>query len=252
MRVAFAGKGGSGKSTTVGTVARLLARTGDRTVVLDSDVMPGLAAAMGIAGVDDPVTADVVEELEDGDGNRTYRFRDGITAEDAVERHAQRGPDDVRLVQLGKLRTQGAWTLGASHHAFRLIARQLPREGWNVLGDMPAGTRQPFFGWGDFADVMVVVVEPTVKSFMTARRLRRLAGTDAARDLVAIANKVAGEADVHRVEDETGLRVIGAVPEDPAVVESDRAGVALVDHAPDSGAVAAISSIVDAMREWES
>lgn len=250
MRVAFAGKGGSGKSTTVGTLARVLARTGDRTVVLDSDVMPGLAAALGIDGVDDPVPADAVEELDD-DGERTYRFRDGLTAERAVEQYAQRGPDDVRLVQLGKLHTEGVWTLGNSHQAFRLIARELPRDGWHVLGDLPGGTRQPFFGWGGFADVMVVVVEPTVKSFMTARRLRRLAGTDAARDLVVVANKVTGRDDVELIEAETGLRVIGAVPDDPAVAAADRAGVALVDHAPDSVAVAAISSIALAIREWE-
>ena len=43
MRVAFVGKGGSGKSTIAGTIARLLARDGDNVLALDVDTLPGLA-----------------------------------------------------------------------------------------------------------------------------------------------------------------------------------------------------------------
>lgn len=251
MRVAFVGKGGSGKSTTVGTMARLLARSDQRTLVLDSDVMPGLAGALGIEATDAPIPEDAVEPVEE-EGGRSFRLREGLTAEDAVEQYALRGPDGVCLLQLGKLRTEGAWTLGTSHHAFRQIARELPRDGWHLLGDLPGGTRQPFFGWGSFADTMVVVVEPTVKSFMTARRLRRLAGAEGAPQLVAIANKVESSHDVQLIRDETGLEVIGSVPRDLAVVEADVAGVALVDHAPDSEAVMAITSVLETMREMSS
>lgn len=247
MRVAFAGKGGSGKSTTVGTLARLLARSDERTLVLDSDVMPGLAGAMGIEATDAPIPAEALEEYEADDGRTRHRLRSGLTAEAAVDAYALRGPDDVRLLQLGKLRTEGAWTLNASNQAFRQIARELPRDGWHLLGDLPGGTRQPFFGWAGFADAMVVVVEPTVKSFMTARRLGRLAEAVDSPRLVAIANKVRGDDDVQLIRDETGLEVIGAVPADDAVGQADRAGVALVDHAPDSEAVAAISSLVAAI-----
>ncbi|MDP8932341.1 MAG: AAA family ATPase, partial [Actinomycetota bacterium] len=42
MRVAFVGKGGSGKSALAGTLARALARRGESVLVLDSDPMPGL------------------------------------------------------------------------------------------------------------------------------------------------------------------------------------------------------------------
>lgn len=247
MRVVFAGKGGSGKTTIVGTFARVLAATGDRTLVLDSDVMPGLAAAMGMDVDDAPIPDEAVVSGEEG-GPR-FRLRDGLGAEQAVADYAHAGPDGVMLLQMGKLRSEGIWTLAAAQHAYRQIIRDLPPEGWHMVGDLPGGTRQPFFGWGGFADRMLVVVEPTVKSFMTARRLRRLADRPDAPTMVAVANKVESPEDVERVAAETGLDVVLTIPHDPAVRVADRAGAALLDVAPDSPAVAAITSLVTSMRE---
>lgn len=248
MRVAFAGKGGSGKTTTVGTFARVLARSGEPTLVLDSDVMPGLATALGMplddAGI--PDEAVVPRDEETGPG---FRLRDGLTAQQALADHARTGPDGVVLLQMGKLRSEGVWTLNASRSAYQQIIRELPAEGWHLVGDLPGGTRQPFFGWGGFADRMLVVVEPTVKSFMTARRLRRLVDQPGAPQLVAVANKVESAEDVTRIVDETGLEVIAVIPDDPAVRDADRAGACLLDIAPDSPAVAAITSFVASMRE---
>lgn len=251
MRVAFVGKGGSGKSTVVGTVARLLAATGEPTVVLDSDVMPGLAGAMGIEPTDDAIPDDAVVEKDPDDDGPRWRLRDDLAPLEAVERYALRGPDDVRLLQFGKLRIDGAWTISPSLHAFSDIKRGLAEDagGWHVLGDLPGGTRQPFFGWGDFATLMVTVVEPTVKSFVTARRLARRAAQEDAPRLVAIANKVEQGGDGQWVADESGLEVIAAIPRDPTVVDADRAGVALVDHGPDAPATAAIRSLVERLRE---
>ena len=248
MRVAFAGKGGSGKTTTVGTFARVLARTGERTLVLDSDVMPGLAASLGMEAEDSAIPDEAVVAA-DGDGGPRFRLRDDLDAEQAVEDYARTGPDGVALLQMGKLRSEGVWTLNASRAAYQQVIKELPVAGWHLVGDLPGGTRQPFFGWGGFADRILVVVEPTVKSFITARRLRRLADQPDAPALVAVANKVESSGDVALIARETGLDVVASIPLDPAVRDADRHGGALLDVAPDSPAVAAISSLVASMRE---
>lgn len=248
MRVAFAGKGGSGKTTTVGVFARLLARTGDPTLVLDSDVMPGLTSALGMTPDDAAIPEEAVVAVA-GEGRPGFQLRDGLDAQQAVEDYARRGSDGVALLQMGKLRSEGVWTLNASRSAYQQIIRELPVDGWHLVGDLPGGTRQPFFGWGGFADRILVIVEPTVKSFMTARRLRRLADQPDGPDLVAVANKVESSGDVEHIADETGLDVVAAIPYDPAVREADREGASLVDAAPDSPAVAAISSLMTSMRE---
>lgn len=248
MRIAFVGKGGSGKSTTVGTVARVLAASGEPTLVLDSDVMPGLAGALGLDATDAAIPGEATVPGEDG-GPR-FRLREGLSAAEAVEIYALRGPDGVRLLQLGKLRTEGAWTLAASQSAFRQIALELAEVGdRHLVGDLPGGTRQPAFGWGRFADTLVAVVEPTVKSFVTARRLRRLADVPDGPRLVALANKVRSADDERLIAAETDLEVVGSIPHDDAVRDADRAGVALVDHAPDAPATTALRSFVATMRE---
>lgn len=243
MRLAFVGKGGSGKSVVVGTFARLLARRGERVLVLDSDVMPGLAFSLGAEPTDAPVPDEVMEEAP-GDVSPPYRLRAGLSPGEAVERYALRAPDGVRLLQLGKL--GGATdSLRASQYAFRQIAAELPEDGWHLVGDLPGGTRQPFFGWGAYADTIVVVVEPTAKSMLSARRLRRLTDTAEAPRVVAIANKVREETDAPEIAARTRLEVIASVPADDTVMEADRRGIAPLEHDPDAPAVRAVESLVE-------
>ena len=52
IRLAFAGKGGTGKSSISGTFARLLARQGLPVLAVDSDPLPGMAYSLGVP-VDD-------------------------------------------------------------------------------------------------------------------------------------------------------------------------------------------------------
>lgn len=253
MRIAFIGKGGAGKSSIVGTFARLLARDGRRVLVLDSDVMPGLAGSLGIETPDVPIPADAVVE-GNGDGPR-FRLREDLTVEQAVEAYSIPCPDGVRLLQMGKLRGEGE-DLWRAQNAYRQIIQGLAEgspdvdaPAYDLVGDLPGGTRQPFMGWGAFADTMVVVIEPTAKSFLTARRMARLANLPSAPRVVAIANKVMDPGDRARIEDATGLPVIGEVPWDPAIGDADRVGGALLDLTPDAPAVEAIRSIMLGMRE---
>jgi CO dehydrogenase maturation factor len=211
-------------------------------------VMPGLAGALGMAAHDAGIPDSATVPGEEG-GPR-FQLRGDLSVDEAVEAFAARGPDGVRLLQLGKLRDEGPWTLGAARAAFGEMARRLAeRDDRHLVGDLPGGTRQPFFGWGAYAQTLVVVVEPSVKSYVTARRLRRLRDVPDGPRLVVLANKVTAEDDVGRIADETGLEVLGAVPSDDAVRDADRAGVALIDHAPDAPATTALRSFVAALRE---
>lgn len=244
MRVAFVGKGGAGKSVIAGTFARLLGASGERVLALDSDPMPGLAfslgldpAAVGEAGMPDEATVPAPE----GE-HPPYRLRPGLRGPEAVCRYALPGPDGVRFMQLGKSRgRRGGSTRG--HWAYQQVLEELPEDGWSVVGDLPGGTRQPFFGWGRFAEVIVVVAEPTASSMLSARRLARLARPGIR--LVAVASKARAAGDGATVAARTGLPLAGTVPYDPAVAAAERAGRALVDTDPRSGTVDAIRLLID-------
>lgn len=246
MRVAFVGKGGAGKSLIVGTFARLLGASGERVLALDSDPMPGLAFSLGLnpsavgdGGIPDEATVAAPEgEFP------PYRLRPGLRGPDAVCRYAVRGPDGVHFLQLGKSRGQRGATRG--HWAYQEILEDLPEDGWTVVGDLPGGTRQPYYGWGRFASVVVVVAEPTASSMLSARRLAGLARPGL--PVVVVASKTRSAADAAAVAARTGLPLVGDVPYDPAVAAAERAGRAVVDIDPDADAVTAIRSLVDRLR----
>jgi len=246
VRVAFVGKGGAGKSSLSGTFARILAREGGLVLALDSDPMPGMAFSLGVGQTDAGLPDDAVEEYHDDAGRRRYRLRSGLTGPEAVERYAVRAPDGVLFLQLGKARGP-SWNNTRAHFGFQGVLNDLPGDGWSIVGDLPAGTRQPFFTWGRYARTFLVVVEPTPASLLTGRRLARLATMDGAPRVVAIANKVRQDSDAERVAEGTGLTVLGAVPTDPALATAARLGRPVLDLDPDAPAVAAVRSVLHSL-----
>jgi CO dehydrogenase maturation factor len=246
VRVAFVGKGGSGKSAIAGTVVRALAADGQRVLAIDSDPMPGLAWTIGLTPTDEGFPDEVTEEGPPH-GPR-WQLRHDLTPEDAVERYATVGPDGIHFIQFGKLRGH-VGGLQRSQHAFNQIAKGITDDRWHLVGDLPAGTRQAFFGWASYADLLLVVVEPTVKSVISARRLARMADPAGRREgahvprVVAVANKVAGDDDVAMIARRTGLEVRAAVPFDEAFAAAERLGRPPFDAAADSPAVRAVASL---------
>jgi CO dehydrogenase maturation factor len=270
LRVAFVGKGGAGKSTLAGVFARLLARQAGAVLLLDSDPMPGLALSLGAEPRESGIPADAVEEGPEG-GPR-YVLRADLTPERLVERYSSPAPDGVRLLQIGK--SGGTRPDQRSLHAYQQLmdaivgAGTAPRDGpdaahgapapalagWQVVGDLPGGTRQPFMGWGRFASTFLVVVEPTAKSVLAARRLAHLGtGWSHGRDfeVLAVASKVRHESDPAWIAEHTGLEIIGTVPWDEELAAAERAGLSPVDGARDSRAVTAIGTLVDDLRARE-
>jgi CO dehydrogenase maturation factor len=265
LRLAFVGKGGAGKSSIVGTFSRLLARrVGAPVLILDSDPMPGLAYSLGVEPDDaGPPTEAVAAGPE---GGPRYVLRDDWPPHQLVERVATRAPDGVRLLQVGKCSEAGL-SQPALHAYQQVIDALVPDAGpsvtrgldvgcgsepalrdWHVVGDLPGGTRQPFMGWGRFAATFLVVVEPTAKSVLAARRLAHLAtGWSHGRtfSVQAVANKIRDEADADWIAEHTRLEVVGAVPWDAEVAAADRAGRAPLDHAPSSAAVVAVGRLLE-------
>lgn len=250
MRLAFVGKGGVGKSAIAGTFCRALARQGHPVLAIDSDPLPGLAFSLGLAISDAPLPDEAIEEKPEGEEGPRFRLRAGLTAGDAVAQYAATAPDGVRFLQFGKHRSSTGRGLFRSQWAFRQIIRDLPEDRWNIVGDLPGGTRQPFTGWGDYARTVLVVVEPTAKSLLTARRLSRLAlDEEHPRRILAVANKVREKGDVEMVAKRTGLEVIGAVPWDEDFAAAEQKMAAPIDLAPDSPAVQAVESLVEQLSE---
>jgi len=110
MRVAIAGKGGSGKTTISGTLARLLAQAGRQVVAIDADTNPNLATTLGVppdsarAIVALPRTLLKREQQPDGTMLSTF-LRDPL---EVLDEYGAKAPDGVRLVVMGAVGHGGA------------------------------------------------------------------------------------------------------------------------------------------------
>jgi CO dehydrogenase maturation factor len=244
VRIAVVGKGGSGKSVIAGTIARLLARQSRKVLALDSDLLPGLAFSLGVAEPAWPPLLDAAEQDEDG----RWRLKRGIGPVRAIQRYSTPAPDGVRLLQCGKTPPDGLGPIMGAVNAYYQVIHRLDRPRslceWSFVGDLPAGPRQTAFDWVPFARRVVVLVEPSWPSVLTALRIARIASSRRAVTTVPVGNKLTGAADRRLIERGLGTPLYAAIPADPAVADAERLGVAPIDHAPSSPAMSATEALL--------
>jgi CO dehydrogenase maturation factor len=101
-------------------------------------------------------------------------------------------------------------------------------------------------GTAQYAETMLIVVEPYYKSLETGRRMALL-GKDLGLPHVAlVANKIRDDRELGAVRQFAGqhdLKIAGWVPFDESFPESERAQQAPLDFAPQSSGIGAIAEI---------
>lgn len=107
---AIAGKGGSGKTTIAGTLARVLARGGREVWAIDADSTPNLGITLGLtreeAAAVAPIPRSILSEGTDAEGKR--RLTLGVAPAAVVAQYAAATPDAVRLLLMGRIDHAGA------------------------------------------------------------------------------------------------------------------------------------------------
>jgi len=122
---------------------------------------------------------------------------------------------------------------------------ELEGEGQVVVGDLEAGVGTVLRLQPGMADAVVVVVQPTAKSIDIGARAMRIAATREVRVLV-VANRVRDEDDLALIRDGVGDdHEIFVVPDDPAILEADRDGLAPIDADAGAPGIAAIAALAD-------
>ena len=97
MKIAVAGKGGAGKTTTSGTVARALARAGQPVLALDADANPMLGVSLGVGPEQTDLLLAVRQGLDEGEVEHQ------LTPEGMIETFGTDAPDGVRLVVVSRI-----------------------------------------------------------------------------------------------------------------------------------------------------
>lgn len=116
-----------------------------------------------------------------------------------------------------------------------------------VISDLEAGVGTLVRMQPGVADVVVVVAEPTVRSIEVARRAASVASSRA--KVVIAANRVTSEADAETVRAALGDYEIVVIPEDDAISEADKEGLAPADVASDGPGVEAIRRLAKCVAD---
>jgi CO dehydrogenase maturation factor len=234
MRIAFCGKGGSGKSTVSSLFSRYLAMKQEPVLVIDGDINQHLGEALGfdkeavsnlpclgmdqaalnkyVRGTNPHILADdhVLETTPAGNGSGLIWFDE---QNDVFDKY-QIEKDGIRFMSVGGHSDDdvGATCYHKFTGAFGVFLNHLmDGAGQYVIGDMCAGA-DPFASCSLATrfDAIFLVVEPTLKSTGVYDQCRKY-GDPFGVKIFVIGNKVEDEADEAFIRERVGDSLIGCI-----------------------------------------
>jgi CO dehydrogenase maturation factor len=237
MKIAIAGKGGVGKTTLAGVMARYLADEGYKVLTIDADPDANLASALGfppelLQGVT-PLAemTPLVEErtgAEKGTFGKVFRLNpkvDDIPDTFSVTHHG------VKLLILGNIpQAEGGCFCPENVLLKGLLHHILLRRNEVVIIDMEAGLEHLTRGSTKHVDAFIIVVEPGQRSIATAHQIWRLAQSLGVQKIYGVGNKVTAPED--RALIEQGLQempFLGHLSFNQKVIEADKQGISPYD-----------------------
>ncbi len=229
MKIAISGKGGVGKTTLAGTLARLFARDGYNVLAVDVDPSMNLGSALGIKQLPRPVTEhkDLVQERA---GMPMGMFKMNPRVDDVVQICGCTGPDNVKLVVMGTIDSGGSGCMcPANAFVKALIRHVITREKDLVILDMEAGIEHLGRATARGVDAMIAVVEPGMRSIETVERIMQLGREIGINRYFAVINKADDPGPVAEKLASMGIPVLGTIPYDKCLMEADLAGKPPID-----------------------
>jgi len=229
LKIAVTGKGGVGKTTLAGGLARLLADEGFNVIAVDADPDANLASSLGISleeMADVVPISDMKELVAERTGSKpgtfgTY-FKMNPKVDDLPEAlskvHA-----GVRLLVMGTVKEGGGGCVCPESVMLKALLQHLllAREDVIVL-DMEAGLEHLGRGTAGAVDAMLVVIEPGMRSVQTANTIQKLASDLKIKRLYVILNKVQNPEEEQMVKEKLdGLPYLGSISYNENIRRSD-------------------------------
>ncbi|WP_240617485.1 ATP-binding protein [Nocardioides speluncae] len=252
VKIAFVGKGGSGKTTLSSLLISHLAATGRPLLAVDADINQHLAVALGASDTEAaswPTLGDrlpLIKEYLRGDNPRIASAADmmkttppgagsrllGVASDNPVWAECVREVRGVRLAVTGPFADTdlGVACYHSKVGAVELMLNHLvDGPGEYVVVDMTAGADAFASGLFTRFDVTFLVCEPTVRSVGVYRQYR-----DHARDfgvqIAVIGNKVEDLDDLEFLRGEVGDALFGWVGRSAHVRAAERGEVRPIDR----------------------
>ncbi|MEM2884177.1 MAG: AAA family ATPase [Nitrososphaerales archaeon] len=260
LKIAVAGKGGVGKTTVSGVLARAMARRGYKVLAIDADPAMNLWLSLGVpksALTNITPLSENDNLIEERTGARPGSIGGVFSltpkVSDLTDKYGITGPDGVTLLVLGTVKSAGGGCMCPANALLKALLRHLllDREDVVVL-DMEAGLEHLGRGVVKGVDVLLAVVEPSYRSIETAFRVKKLAQDLGVKRVYVIGNKISRDEEAFFVKSETeklGMNLLANIPLDQAIPAAEMAALSPIDYAPASPAVKAIEGLTHRLKE---
>jgi len=244
LKLGVVGKGGVGKTTVSGLLARAYVQRGRHVVAIDTDSNPNLGLSLGLSLAETEAVPVLPRSAVVGSGG-------SARATDLIAEYGRQTPAGPTLLSAIKVAVAGAGCTCSGHATVRSLLADALEEVDLTLVDMEAGLEHLSRSGGTlaYADLLLVVCEPTRKSVLTAARTAALAAELGIPEVLAVGNKArTGEDVAFFAEALSAERVdlAGVLPYDAAVAAADRGtAVGLTPVAPE--VQRALDEVMDAL-----
>lgn len=245
MKVVISGKGGVGKTTVSGTLARIFSEKGYKVLAIDGDPSMNLHAAIGVAN---PTPISKLRELiteraviSPGIYNLTPRV------EDIPDRYASK-KENIKLIVMGTVERGGGGCVCPENAFLRALMRHLvlKRDELLIL-DTEAGVEHLGRKTAEGFDSMLILCEPSMKAVEAANRIYALTRQIGVREIYAVGNKITSKEQEKFISKNLNFGVLDIIPFDEEVVESDLANKPLIDYSSNSKALKVIRKLAAKM-----
>ena len=252
LKIAVTGKGGVGKTTVAGTLARLFARSGKRVLAIDNDPAMNLYSALGIKKEEFDKISPLSEQTKLIE-NRTAlpggAFKVNPKVDDIPEKFSIISSEGIRLIKIGTVETGDSGCMCPANAFIKALLNHLILDRDDVvILDMEAGVEHLGRGTAKYVDIIIIVVEPGRRSVDLAKQIKELAmqlSVDPKR-IYIIGNKISGSTEeefITKVSKELDMEILGLLPYDRNLVEADLNGIAILDYKPDSKLIQVVKDI---------